>query len=309
MNSIGLKQTLAPTKSNQLIISALSIILGSLISVNVFAVSPNSAASKADLAAEVAARKAADAAEANARQAGDSAEASARQSADSAESSARQAADAQLQEEIALLQRQINQLSGFVDYFNNPPDHETVIRYCPNTQEWQNTPCTYSIGARGPAGGIVFYVDSNGINGLEASLEDQSAGAIWCFPVQAILGLKIVISDATIPGLNDDNSSGAYNTPVIASACGPNSAAGIAASYKFNGYTDWFLPNKQELNLLYQQRNLVGGFAAGQYYWSSSQSQLFVVTGFAWYTIFDDGGTNFVNFQDSRYRVRAIRAF
>jgi hypothetical protein len=37
-----------------------------------------------------------------------------------------------------------------------------------------------------------------------------------------------------------------------------------------NGYSDWFLPSKDELNLLYQQKTSVGGLSS-DYYWSSSE--------------------------------------
>ncbi|MEK7273874.1 MAG: hypothetical protein AAB110_01325, partial [Candidatus Desantisbacteria bacterium] len=35
-------------------------------------------------------------------------------------------------------------------------------------------------------------------------------------------------------------------------------------------YGDWYLQSKHELNLLYLQRNVVGGIS-GYYYWSSTE--------------------------------------
>jgi hypothetical protein len=54
-------------------------------------------------------------------------------------------------------------------------------------------------------------------------------------------------------------------------------AAGLANKYKGGGYNDWFLPSKDELNKLFINQGLIGGFATiatpGTIatYWSSSQ--------------------------------------
>jgi len=48
-------------------------------------------------------------------------------------------------------------------------------------------------------------------------------------------------------------------------------AANYADNYSFGGYSDWFLPSKDELNLMYQNRAAIGGFGTGEY-WSSSES-------------------------------------
>lgn len=61
-----------------------------------------------------------------------------------------------------------------------------------------------------------------------------------------------------------------------------------------HGHTDWYLPSKSELNHLYENQNVVGGFTAG-YYWSSTESD----SGYAWlhyfyygYQITDKKSTN-----------------
>jgi hypothetical protein len=85
-------------------------------------------------------------------------------------------------------------------------------------------------------------------------------------------------------------------------------AAQRCQEYRQGGYNDWFLPSKDELNLMYQnlKQKGLGGFSSAEY-WSSSQ------LGADWQNIascqrFSDG------YQLNRTKtdtlsVRAIRAF
>ena len=64
------------------------------------------------------------------------------------------------------------------------------------------------------------------------------------------------------------------------------------------------LPNRDELNLLFNQQTVVGGFAV-DFYWSSSEFVFVVV---AWTQDFSVGGQlDFGKFLT--LRVRAVRAF
>ena len=168
------------------------------------------------------------------------------------------------------------------------------------TEEIVETETIYAIGDDGPGGGIVFSVSADGMSGLEAAREDQTS-AQWCnsntdIPEVENLGFDLTISDP---------NSGAVNTPLIIDICGNSSAAGVAAAYEWpNGQTDGFLPNREELELLYFQRNDVGDFAPDGY-WSSSEVDLF---NYAWFQDFVDGDLIEVN-KNVTFRVRAVRAF
>jgi hypothetical protein len=172
-----------------------------------------------------------------------------------------------------------------------------------------NPTSTYTIGSTGPGGGIVFYVTEGGLHGLEAAPEDQSAGAQWgCYSLSPVPG-----ADDTAIG------SGAQNTAdILAAGCveNPNQpgagkiAAQIADAYvSFNSngdsYNDWFLPSSDELDQLYDNKDVVGGFpATDTAYWSSSE-----VFGLrAIYHLFTDG-TIFITDKFEAFRVRAIREF
>jgi len=65
----------------------------------------------------------------------------------------------------------------------------------------------------------------------------------------------------------------------------------------------WRLPTKDELNILYNNKDKIGGFAGG-YYWSSND---YGYDG-AWVQMFN-GGYQFGSSKKSTYSVRAIRAF
>lgn len=66
---------------------------------------------------------------------------------------------------------------------------------------------------------------------------------------------------------------------------------------------DWYLPSKIELNLLYQQKSVVGGFA-NVLYWSSSENNSIS----AWDQDFGSGDQN-GEVKHFTLEVRAVRAF
>ena len=70
-----------------------------------------------------------------------------------------------------------------------------------------------------------------------------------------------------------------------------------------NGFKDWYLPNKEELNLLYLKREIVGGFTR-DYYLSASEEndELIWVQSFA-------SGYQFFNLRTYKMHARAIRRF
>lgn len=94
---------------------------------------------------------------------------------------------------------------------------------------------TYAIGDTGPAGGTVFYVSGGGLHGMEVAPKTESWAQWGCY-------------DEFIGGaFGTDVGTGASNTQAIVASCGADTAAGIADNYELNGYTDWFLPSRDEL--------------------------------------------------------------
>jgi len=153
-------------------------------------------------------------------------------------------------------------------------------------------------------GGIIFWLDATGQHGLIAAAADQSAGIQWYNGTHRYTG-------TTGNGLY----AGAMNTAMIvatqiADNQTGNFAAKVCADYSVTEggvtYGDWYLPSKYELNLLYLQRNTVGGFASGDY-WSSSEGSSSYY-GYAWEQSFFNGGQSYYDKPNTCY-VRAVRAF
>ncbi len=132
-----------------------------------------------------------------------------------------------------------------------------------------------------------------------AATADQSAGIIWAVTAyqNTIVPAPGATGTAIGTGLANTNAIVAQNS------AGSTYAAGLARAYYGGGYTDWFLPSKDELNKLYINKAAVGGFA-DTYYWSSSE----VSASYAWCQFFTSGGGG-GTFKYYELPVRAVRAF
>ncbi len=165
---------------------------------------------------------------------------------------------------------------------------------------------THSIG-ESFGGGIVFYVWDNGRHGLIAATSNLSFGGTTVFTWGPTANYVMAIRN----GIN----AGISNTERIIMKQGAgigNYAAMVAAHYSFNGngwgdYGDWYLPSKYELQLLFKQKNVVGGFANTTYVWSSTEADDKTA-----YTLnfFSSTGTVQAEAKNLNPRsVRAIRSF
>jgi hypothetical protein len=183
--------------------------------------------------------------------------------------------------------------TGGLQFCNGVPGWNvgSTCVYTPDTTP--NTSSPYHIGDNGPAGGIIFYITDAGFHGLEAAPVDQGIAAWGC------TGNSISGAQSTAVG------TGAANTAAIVAGCSEaNTAAKVADAYVLNGFTDWYLSSKDELNLLYGQKVVVGGFTAVNY-WSSTE---FEAVG-AWGYEFEGGTPEGGGFKNLLRQVRAVRDF
>ena len=162
------------------------------------------------------------------------------------------------------------------------------------------SPCGLAIGQT-YQGGIIFYLDASGCHGLISAPTDQSTGIGWYNG-----SYTNTTAFESCVGCGDGNTS-----MIVYNQGAGTYAAKLCSDLSLGGYSDWYLPSKYELNLMYKnigQGNAlglgnVGGFA-NNFYWSSTEDDSYS----AWsqyflsgYQLDDPKGTN--------YYVRAVRAF
>ena len=150
--------------------------------------------------------------------------------------------------------------------------------------------------------GVVFYVDTDGTEGLMVALEDASEGCPW--------GPATNVMTLNDRPLNDiqalEDMAGFQNTGVIRAFLGNDSTY---AACKVDFENGWYLPSAGELRKLYAALPLIetalvragGSTLAEDTYWSSTEYS----TSDASTPMFSMGNSN----KTSTRRVRAIRSF
>jgi hypothetical protein len=146
-------------------------------------------------------------------------------------------------------------------------------------------------------GGIVFWVDTTGQHGLIAAPSDSTKR--W-------YAGTYTSTMARGTGIG----AGEINTALIIAnqglGDGGTYAARVCADLVISNYSDWYLPSKYELNLMYNQRAAIGGFV-GTYYWSSTEASSANYN--AWEQDFSNGNQWDGASKAGIHSVRAVRAF
>ena len=81
-------------------------------------------------------------------------------------------------------------------------------------------------------------------------------------------------------------------------------AKDLCKDYRGGGKSDWYLPDKDQLNYIYMNLRKTGIIKDQKWYWSSSTSYDI----YAWYQQFSDGKQDYY-YEDSEGSVRAVRSF
>ena len=146
------------------------------------------------------------------------------------------------------------------------------------------------------AGGLIFYIDGTGQHGLVCAPYDQSNAAPWC------PGSPVLTNATNIPV-----GQGQPNTTLIVNVQGSAGyyAARMCDTLTLGGYTDWFLPSRDEIG--YMSANVksmgIGNFANAPY-WCSTEFDAGTAT------TLDFGAGGYSNHpKTDLWHVRAARAF
>lgn len=169
---------------------------------------------------------------------------------------------------------------------------------------------SYKVGDVGPAGGLIFYIDEQSefedfdyLESAPFSCEGQEVA--WAANAQDLSKAINVVSswEENSLGLGDESTEAML-------ASGENfsnvaTASGYASGLECGGESDWFVPSKSELDLMYERlaKPGLGDFTNG-YYWSSSA----YLAGRAWNMPFSED-VAFDGNKDGFFAVRPIRAF
>ncbi len=161
-------------------------------------------------------------------------------------------------------------------------------------------------------GGKVAYIlqpgdpgyDANTQHGLIAASADQSTAIQWYNGTFTTTG-----------ALAQELGTGNANTnTIVASQGAGNYAAKLCYDLVLDGYSDWFLPSREELNKLYINRVAIGGFSTdatpgSSVYWTSSEGvSLTPPNNGAFHVYFITGQNGGAN-KNQTFFVRAVRSF
>jgi len=173
----------------------------------------------------------------------------------------------------------------------------TIFSSCKKEDEVEKT---LAIGDE-YAGGIIFYLD-NDDGGLVCAKTDQNGGN----GIQWSEAPHDNLTGAT--GIAVGTGQANTNKIVANEGTSVNYAARICDELDLEGYTDWFLPSKEELNLMYGNLHKatpsIGNFQV-EFYWNSTEND----EGDAWLQEFNNEGGQYYNAKGSEFKVRAVRTF
>ncbi|MEY4964059.1 MAG: hypothetical protein RLZZ323_1378 [Bacteroidota bacterium] len=152
-------------------------------------------------------------------------------------------------------------------------------------------------------GGVIAYILQAGdpgyvageFHGIISATADQVINITWSN------GGSNVSTGATGTALGTGNS----NTNTAVNVYGSGSyAAKLCYDLVLNGYSDWYLPSRDEMSKMILNKTAIGGFSSANYWSSSEYSGLN-----AYYSNFTSGSANLTGAKNTVANVRAARSF
>jgi hypothetical protein len=152
-------------------------------------------------------------------------------------------------------------------------------------------------------GGVIAYILQPGdpgyvagaFHGIISAASDQIINITWNFSG----------SNVTTGASGTAIGTGNSNTNTIVNVYGNGTyAAKLCYDLVLNGYSDWYLPSKNEMSKMILNKNAIGGFSSANY-WSSTEFDSLN----AYYSNFTSNNSNLTGSKNSVANVRAVRSF
>jgi hypothetical protein len=198
--------------------------------------------------------------------------------------------------------------AGTGDFSSASAPVTPVVPTCTEPDDGEEVQC--AVGKIGPGGGLVFHRAASAQSWgryLEMAPKNWSGGA--SDPTRLWSGNT---SDK-LSGTSSNVGSGATNTALMIAQAGGGNTAGRAGTssvaYRGGGLSDWFLPSRDDLTLMYNYRDSVSdpySFVINQTYWSSVQNEF---TNGSALLISLTSGSGVSGGKNTAHYVRPIRAF
>lgn len=138
---------------------------------------------------------------------------------------------------------------------------------------------------------------------------DDIFGILTSFANDAVEGLSLKIGDIGPGGglVFYIEGTRAWECSEVLGSSNWEGAKSLCSKYRGGGYSDWYLPSEDELNLVYINLRRTGKISGNDLFWSSSE----INDNRAWSQRFSDGNqyNDYGNSKNSANSVRAVRAF
>ena len=164
----------------------------------------------------------------------------------------------------------------------------------------------FSIGMKA-FGGVIFYIDKSKKHGLVVSTEN--VGGSWKTYPWGCYGTSILDAEGI------DVGTGRLNTNAIVNACEEKgNAAHACIEYDHEGFTDWFLPSLEELELIAENLGYddefsdVIQFDNSNYLSSTQLKNKKHKINYAWSVNLIEGYST-SSYKSNKQKIRAVRAF
>lgn len=196
--------------------------------------------------------------------------------------------------QIQSLQRQINSIQPGIIYTAG-----AGISITNNVITVTDATPTYSLYQQAQ-GGVIYYLDRSNAHGLAAALVNQSDGIQWS-PNTDTTGAELV-------GIYLGKQNTARITQYYSASPIGSYAASLCATYNGGGYTDWYLPTRDELVLMYiASKNTTDLPQDTNPYWTSTEYPN--NSNQAWNVDFSNGNLDHTRATNMSLSVRCIRSF